>query len=91
MFGCTRLVLALEGGPLSVDCGFILRGQARQVQWAQFLTQASQLLPPQEHAAVGPKATRGAGMGPQHGVTEASAESSRLSIYVPNECLFCMV
>ena len=48
---------------------------------AQFQAPASQLPQAQDLAALDLEATRSASMGPQPGVTEASAESSRLSIF----------
>jgi len=81
-FGCARLGLAPEVRPPSGDCGFIPRGQTGQVQWGlSFWHQLLSFLSPRL-AALGRKAARGAGMGPQPGVTEVSAESSRLSIFI---------
>lgn len=64
-FGCTRLVLALEGGPSFGNFGSIPgdehdRPSEGSVPGTSFSAPSAQY-----HAALGPKVARGAGVGPQ--------------------------
>ena len=64
-FGCTRLVLALEGGPPFGDCGSIPGDKHKRLSEGPVSGTSFSAPSAQYHAALGPKAARGAGMGLQ--------------------------